>query len=465
MFDPDPLLPPAPSKRTNSLALVPILVVLVAALIAAGFAIVWMRDASDRLSKAADKAANQIPSPPSTEGAGSTTVPGEGLTPEQHQVVEQVKAEVSEIRGLAWKTPLPVKVVSKSELAKRVRDLNAQDKAKHPDRLAADEATLKLLRLIPRDLDYPKLIDDVLAGGVLGFYDDETKDLFVGGDTSTTFGPALRSVLAHELTHALTDQYFDFATKGKALDDANRTEESAALTAVIEGDAELVREMWEKAHLTSSERLEAELGGTADVGVYAQAPPYVLDALFFPYQDGKAFVESRYKAGKFAEVDKAYQRPPVSTEQILHPDLYVANQGWTAPPLPDLAAGTGCTRVEDGTLGEFDMEELLAPQLGRSAAASAADGWNGDAYTVVRCGSALGIGERWKADTQADAVSLADALGRWARTWSGSSRLPDADGRFAGPSGAGRLVRAADRIELVLADDQATADKLVKALV
>lgn len=453
----------APSTRRSSLGLVPVLVVLVAVLVAAGFAIVWMRDASNRLSEATDRAANQIPSPPSTVPP-STDPPNDGFTPQQRDVVEQVKAEVSQIRGLPWKASLPIRVVPKAELATRVRDLNAQDQAKHPERLAADEATLKLLRLIPRDVNYAKVIDDVLAGGVLGFYDDEAKELFVGGDTSTKLDPSIRSVLAHELTHALTDQHFNFQAASKALEDAHRTEESAALDAVIEGDAELVREMWEKAHLTSSERLEAELGGTADGGAYDKAPAYVLDALFFPYQDGKAFVENRFKAGGFAEVDRAYRNPPVSTEQILHPERYAAGQGWTPPPLPDLPTATGCTKVDDGALGEFDMAELLTPQLGRTAAQAAADGWNGDAFTVVRCGSAMGMGDRWRADNATEATALADALGRWARTWSGSSRSPDADGRFAGPSGAGRVVRTGDRIDLVLADDTATADKLVNAL-
>jgi hypothetical protein len=439
------------------------LAILVAVLLAAAVAIGWMRDASRRLSKAADRAANQVPSPAPTLPP-ATGVPDDGLTAEQRQAVDQLKAEVSQIRGLPWKKDLPIRVVSKAELARRVRDLNAQDTAKHPERVRADEATLKLLRLIPQDVDYAKLLDDVLAGGVLGFYDDEAKELYVGGDTAGALDPATRSTLAHELTHALTDQTFDFESKSKALDDAHLTEESAAFSAVIEGDAELVRETWEKAHLSSSERLEAQLGGTADGGVYDGVPPYLLDALFFPYQDGKAFVESRVKAGGFAEVDKAYQRPPVSTEQILHPALYAAGQGWTAPPLPDLAAASGCSKVDDGTLGEFDMAELLAPQVGRSVADQAAAGWNGDAFTVVRCGSALGLGDRWRTDTNADATALTEALARWARTWAGSSRAPDADGRFSGPSGAGRLVRAGDRVDLVLAQDAATADRVVRAM-
>ena len=41
---------------------------------------------------------------------------------------------------------------------------------------------------------------------------------------------------------------------------------------------------------------------------------------------------------------------------------------------------------------------------------------------------------------------------------------PGADGRFAGPSGSGRLLRAGDHIDLVLADDTATADRLAQAM-
>jgi hypothetical protein len=395
--------------------------------------------------------------------ASGAAAPAGDLTPEQTRVVEEIKGQVADIRGLPWKGTLPIKVLTKEQLAQKVRELNAEETAKHRDELTTDESVLKLLKLIDKKVDYAKSLDSILAGGVLGFYDDETHELYVGGGGSATIDPATRATLAHELTHALTDQHFDFGTRTKALDDQHRTEESSAFGALIEGDAELVSELWQQKHLSAKEQRQAADGST-DATPYANAPRYLLESLFFPYEDGLAFVRSRYTAGGFAEVDNAYRKPPTSTEHILHPETYTSGQSSAAPALPDVALATGCGKVDTGTLGEFDMRELLAEQLAVNDARAAAAGWNGDAFGVVRCGTALGLADRWQTDDPAAAGRLADALARWAGGWSGGHRAPDADGRFTGGAGSGRVVRNGNRVDIVLADDPATADRLAQAL-
>jgi hypothetical protein len=442
-----------------------VLVAMVVVLIAAGIGIATVRDAHETLQRVKEAVTTTTSNPSAgLSGATTTLAPANDLTAEQSRVVEEIKAQVATIRGLAWKGSLPIKVLTKDQLARRVRALNATEVAKNRDELTTDESILKLLQLIGKDVDYTKTLDAILAGGVLGFYDDETKELFVGGGDSATIDPATKATLAHELTHALTDQHFDFGTRTKALDDQHRTEESAAFSAVIEGDAELVANLWQERHLSDRERRQAASGSSADPGVYASAPPYLLASLFFPYEDGLNFVQGRYKAGGFAEVDKAYRNPPTSTEHILHPETYVSGQTWAPPQLPDLAAATGCGPVDTGTLGEFDMAQVLARKLTTNDAENAAAGWNGDAYSVVRCGAALGLADRWQTDDMASATRLADALTRWGKGWSGSTRATDAEGRFTGPAGSGRVVRTGGRVDLVLADDPATADKVSRAL-
>jgi len=441
-----------------------VLVAMVVVLIVAGIGIAAVRDARNTIERAKGPVTSTSTTASTVPGAPATTAPASDLTAEQSRVVEEIKGQVSAIRGLAWKGTLPIKVLTKQQLAQRVRALNEKDIAENRNELTTDESVLKLLKLIGKDVDYVKTIDAILAGGVLGFYDDELKELFVGGGGSATPDPATRATLAHELTHALTDQHFDFGTRTKALDDQDRTEETSAFSALIEGDAELVANLWQERHLSERERRQAASGSTADASAYASAPPYLLASLFFPYEDGLNFVQSRYKAGGFAEVDKAYRNPPTSTEHILHPETYVAGQASTAPPLPDLAAATGCGKVDAGTLGEFDMAQVLARQLSSIDAHNAAAGWNGDAYSVVRCGAALGLADRWQTDDLASATRLADALARWGKGWSGSTRATDAEGRFTGPAGSGRVVRTGGRVDLVLADDAVTADKVARAL-
>jgi hypothetical protein len=462
----DDLDAPPPPKRSSlndsTKTLIGVLVALVVVLLVAGLGIARVRDARDKVEKVVTTTTTTAPAAGSA--APSSTVPASNLTPAQARIVEEIKGQVASIRGLAWKGSLPVKVLSKEALAQKVRELNAEEVAKNRDELTADEAVLKLLQLIGKDVDYAKTIDSILAGGVLGFYDDEVKELYVGGG-GDGMDPATKVTLAHELVHALTDQHFDFGTKTKVLDDQNRTEESAAFSALIEGDAELTAQLWQAQHLTARERQQAAQGGSAEaIGAYARAPRYLLESLFFPYQSGVTFVESRHRAGGFAEVDKAYRNPPTSTEHILHPETYASGQTWSPPALPNLAAATGCGAVDTGTLGEFDMIQILSGELSTGDARSAAAGWNGDAYGVVRCGSAIGLADRWQTDNPADAGRLADALARWARGWSGSTRAADAEGRVTGSNGSARVVRNGGRIDLILADNAETADRLARVV-
>jgi uncharacterized protein YceK len=463
---PVPPTPEAPRPRQQLRVRPWLLVALVVVLLVAGVAVVISRQDGGPGAEVGAGAAGTTTTTTST-GAGAsspappTTAPDSQVPPAQRRLFDELMAQTAEIRGLAWKDPLNLKVVSREELARRVVEVNARDT--DPARTAAKEATLKLLDLIPEEVDYDKLIEDVLAGAVVGFYDPKTRELFVG--SGEELDGQVRATIVHEMVHALTDQHFNYGPKVLALDEADRAEESLAYSALLEGDARLVESIWMERHLDPLEALAAALGlGAGGDGgeALANAPPYVVKSLLFPYTEGVTFVESLHSAGGFAAVDGAYRRPPTSSEHILHPSTYSQSQGAAAPPLPDVAAATGCQRVRAGALGEFDMREVLGAHVGVSDAGRAAQGWNGDTYTLVRCGGVLGLADRWETDPGVDAARLTDALGRWARGWSGG-RL-GGDGRFSGPAGAGRITRAGNRVELVVAGNADTADRLVRAL-
>ncbi len=454
---PDRTTRPAPASPAIAIALALVLVV-----VAASITLAVRPDGDD------DDRATPTPTPTTAgdvpSGTTTPTTSASNLSADQARTVAELKEQVAEIRGLQWQRDLPIRIIPVDELDRRVRDLTAVERAKDPDDEAAVETVLKLLHLVPADLDYTSTIDELLEGGVLGFYDDEAKELFVAGDPDDDLDVATQSTMVHELIHALTDQHFDFGTRNRALSDQDLGEEIYALSALVEGDAELVRLLWADEHLTGRQQIEAELGSTGDPSAYLDMPEYILDSLYFPYQAGLDFVSALHDDGGFAAVDNAYRQPPTSTEEIIHPDRYVPGRQWTRPALPDLAAATGCTAVDTATIGEFDMIEVLDLHLSTDEAETAAGGWNGDAYGVVRCGTAAGMVDRWLGDTPRDLDELADSLGRWARRWSGTNRLPEADGRFSGPGGSGRIIRGADRIDLVIAEDGSTSDRLSAAV-
>ncbi|MGH9189591.1 MAG: hypothetical protein ACRD0Q_06120 [Acidimicrobiales bacterium] len=385
------------------------------------------------------------------------------MTPERAAIAE-VEQRVSAIRGLPWKAPLDVQLVSAEELARRVREFTVKDFAEKQDQIVGEEAALKLLGLVPPALDYRKTLEDLFAGGVLGFYDDETKELFVKDDTGPGLSPATKGTLAHELTHALTDQHFDFGPRLDQLDQDGRTEEVAGGIALIEGDAELVRSLYIDRYLNDADRGEADSSDAEGPSPYARVPSYLVQSLLFPYTEGLTFVESLYRRGGFGAVDAAYRAAPTSTEQILHPQRYAAGDATAAVTLPDLSAAIGCSRLETGALGEFDMRQVLRERLASADSERAAAGWDGDAFELMRCGTVPAMADRWQAESPAEATELADALARWSSGWSGSGRRPGPDGRFAGPSGSGRVLRSGNRVDLVLARDAVTAGRLEAVL-
>ena len=130
-----------------------------------------------------------------------------------------------------------------------------------------------------------------------------------------------------------------------------------------------------------------------------------------------------------------------------------------------MAGAAGCETADTGNVGEFDMTELLGRYLDDGVAAKAAAGWNGDAYALVRCGSA----DRHRRPLAGRHPRRPRRAGRGAvRLGQGVERVVErrrrADGTFAGPNGAGRIIRSGDRIDLVVAADASTADRLALAL-
>src|SRR5581483_1703582 len=365
--------------------------------------------------------------------------------------------QVAQLRGLPWLGPLDIQVAPDAQFVQQLNAVNDRDL--HVDRLQGDGVTLKVLKLIPQNLDYVKELRDLYGGAVLGFYDPKTKKLLVRAN-STTLTPEQRITVAHEMDHALTDQHFQFGPATNALDIADKGEQNSAFSGLLEGDAKTLEAQWGAKFLTSSERNAAANESNGSASVYDSAPQFMVDSLLWPYTTGKAFVTSRYRAGGWDAVNAVYGRPPDSTLVVDQPQLYLAGKTWSSPSTPNLAAATGCTPVRNNTLGQFTMQELLAKSLGDNAAHDASLGWSGDAFATVQCGSARGFADRWLAPDTASAGKLTSALDSWAADWSGGHTKPAADGRFSGPTGAGRLVVNGTQIDLILADDVPTADKV-----
>ncbi|MBV9410422.1 MAG: hypothetical protein JO148_02400 [Acidimicrobiia bacterium] len=443
-------------------------IAVVVALLAAGLAVVAVRAADSGGGKVRASATSTSSSSSSTSTALTTTTTAApppttaaAIPPALQATFAQIQAQVAQLRGLPWLAPLDIAVAPDAQFEQQLTYVNNRDL--HVDRLQGDGVTLKVLQLIPQNLDYVKTVFGLYNGAVLGFYDPKTKKLLVRAN-STTLSPEERITVAHEMDHALTDQHFAFGPATYALDLADKEEQGTGFTGLLEGDAKTLEAQWGAKYLTASERNQAASQSNGSASIYLTTPQYMVDSLLWPYTTGKAFVTSRYRAGGWAAVNAVYGRPPDSTLVVNQPQLYLSGYTWSPPPTPNLAAATGCTPVRNNTLGQFTMEEMLAKSVGDITAEAASLGWSGDAFATVQCGSARGFADRWTTPDTASAGKLSSALSSWAGDWSGGHTAPAADGRFSGPSGAGRIVVKSTTIDIILGDDAPTADRVSTAM-
>jgi hypothetical protein len=189
-------------------------------------------------------------------------------------------------------------------------------------------------------------------------------------------------------------------------------DQATARRALVEGDATVSGFLYASRYMSMGDFRKIFTSDAAAPPVPGRAPVYLQEAWKFPYTYGSEFVLSLAPAGSFKPVDAAFDDPPRSTEQVMHPEKYLDKPRDNPMPvqLPPLTStlGAGWTFRETDTLGEFDLQIMLRENYIEDPEAS--EGWGGARYALYENGSdALVImGSRW--DTKRDAAEFQDAL-------------------------------------------------------
>src|SRR5205085_2660255 len=139
------------------------------------------------------------------------------------------------------------------------------------------------------------------------------------------------------------------------------------------------------------------------------APLAIREALIFPYKNGLSFVAALRRRNPWSAVDAAFAKPPKSTEQIMHPERYLADDAPGPVEIDAPAALPGYKLAHSTVWGELGFS-LLLRSLGvdPATAATAAEGWGGDRAVVFarpnehRANKAVGIA-RTEWDSEVDA--------------------------------------------------------------
>jgi hypothetical protein len=270
----------------------------------------------------------------------------------QCEVSERALREASRIRGIQPVSKVPCVVHSRGEVATFLKFLIAEKLPKGA--LEKEGLVYRALGVVPDDYDYVKGIQRAYTSEIGGYYDPDKK-LFVMVDFVS---PDLQLPVAiHELTHALQDQKFNI---GGFLDPKNGNSDLLlAHSALAEGDATAVMEDY-----------FAKRSGSYQLGDAPSGPPLsgsepvpagLREILLFPYKQGLAFVRKIMKAGGYRAVDKAFERPPRSSREILHPEEYVRGVAALAPMLPASLErlGSDWKLTDSNSVGEFVAQAML----------------------------------------------------------------------------------------------------------
>jgi len=333
---------------------------------------------------------SQPPSSAAPDPASPATLPAQAApapNPQFLQAADEVLQQMSQILHLPILEPLKKSLRSKQE----IRDylIREENDDKSDAQRFADRKALEAFGLIPKDFPLDSFMLQVLTDQVAGLYDPKAKEFYIADWIEPD---EQREVMSHELTHALEDQSFHIDSWIKAArpnDDAemarDAVSEGTAMAAMVDyalrDDKVGVRELPDITLLMRNSALQ-EMDKDPNL---VKAPPYIRDGLLFPYLSGASFAQQFLKAHSgWSDLNLIFQNPPVSTQQIMHPDLYlkgVAPQKITLPEWKSLVP-SDWKLLEENVMGEFGLEEILKQFIGAERADALSPAWTGDRYAV-----------------------------------------------------------------------------------
>lgn len=301
-------------------------------------------------------------------------LPVRELSPEMKIMRERALASAVKLRGLDFTTDVKMTELTGWEYGTRAREmaeLIGGDDLRSLNKLAVAGG------MLPADSDLATLAASFAAVSAGATYSPFDKQVLLVSKFKDT------ALITHEYVHALQDQHFDLLRLLTAKPfDFDRTEAAFAL---IEGDAINVqrrfesKDGYEKRTLDEIAQIENDRFADYRREVGALFPPLLTESFVFRYRDGARFVEAVRRNKKSGGLDALFSRPPVSSEQVLHPEKYFAGEiPRDVSVKTDGFAAQGWHLGNSSPLGEVGIRGLLMSQLADKDAARCAAGWDGD---------------------------------------------------------------------------------------
>jgi len=319
--------------------------------------------------------------------------------------VVRTASQLSLIRGLDY-SEFPGAGFEPSEKMKTftsdLMDLYAEDSPAMEGR----ERALKALGLIPGNTSLGDTIESIRKLQTRSFYDPESNTVSIDSERDTPLwdSPLIKRTmlqlemhepefaLSRELSYALLSQNFGPACsdlKDSSLDSFMACRATFDGGMILLATEYLVRNTGFNVILVPDPeaviRQFLPLVAYFDPEALPKISSWISDYAEFPFLKGVTFVFQQKKNGKDMLLNATYSDPPLSTEQVLHPEKYFEKRDNPIMiMIPELSPGIeGGKKIYEDTWGEFGIRAMIASWLGdRSEAELAAGGWGGDRLAV-----------------------------------------------------------------------------------
>ncbi len=180
---------------------------------------------------------------------------------------------------------------------------------------------LAALGWIPEAIDPLPLRAALLARQLGGWYDAESETMYTI-DPSTASGPAVTS--NEPLGIAFGQLLREYgSTLFQPQHGPLKTDMRLARDSLISGDAALTRFLHSLQNPASELKDDLPAEDPDHPLNQVPMPSYLRELALFPFNRGFDFAQTLHSAGSFPQLNAAYSRPPVSTTEIIEPEVYL----------------------------------------------------------------------------------------------------------------------------------------------
>ncbi len=323
-------------------------------------------------------------------------------------VVDTVRPYIEKETGLPFTGPVTVTALDAAPFNARLDTVRLNPAM---DRARRAEGTLKALGIIDPGVNLADQVKRLSTGSVTAFYDVKANELVLKNGQLTPF---MLKTIVHELVRADYDQHFELDRPNLVIPD---DETGLAWDSLVEGTASRIEARFVSALPDKDKQsIQAEQQRVAGQ-LPKDLPDYVLVQYAFPFSSGPKFADFLMNNGGTARVNSAFQAPPTTTEQIIHPEKFLAGEGPKAIANPTADGPV----VRSGSLGQLMISLMLAQVLDSGDAESAADGWGADRYVAWQNGGQTCVRLSIDMDTPDKVTEMGTALANWAKDTPGAT--------------------------------------------